>query len=78
MQETHSSLADENKWVDELKRPKVFSYGKTKSCGIAIEYIKNNKVDISDKKIDKNERILVLDVKFYDTNFIILMPKLSK
>ena len=50
LQETYSSLADEKKWADELKGPIFFSHGKTNSCGVAIGYIGNNKVDVLDKK----------------------------
>ena len=39
LQETHSSLADEKKWTDELKGPIFFSHGKMNSCGVAIGYI---------------------------------------
>ena len=39
LQETHSSLADEKKWADELKGPIFFSHGKTNSCGVASGYI---------------------------------------
>ena len=45
-----------------------FSYGKTKSCGVAIGYIGSNKVDVLDKKINKNGRILILDVKVDQSN----------
>ena len=72
LQETHSSLADEKKWADELKGPIFFSHGKTNSCGVAIGYIGNNKVDVLDKKIDKNGRILILDVKVDETNFVLV------
>ena len=57
MQETHSPLADEKKWADELKGPIFFSHSKTNSCGVAIGYIGSNKVDDLDKKINKNGRI---------------------
>ena len=50
LQETHSSLADGKRWADELKGPIFFSHGKTDSCGVAIGYIGNNKVDVLDKK----------------------------
>ena len=50
LQGTHSSLADEKKWADELKKPIFFSYGKTNSCGAVIGYIGSNKVDVFDQK----------------------------
>ena len=39
LQEIHSSLVDEKKWVDELKEPIFFSHGKIKSCGLARRWI---------------------------------------
>ena len=50
LQETHSSLADEKKRVDELKGSIFFLNGKTNSCGVAIGYIGCNKVEVLDKK----------------------------
>ena len=42
----HLSLLKKN----ELKGSIHFSHGKTNSCGVAIEYIGSNKVDVLDKK----------------------------
>ena len=72
LQETHSSLADGKRWVDELKGPIFFSHGKTDSCGVATGYIGNNKVDVlGKKKTDKNGRIFILDVMVKETNFVL-------
>ena len=72
LQETHSSLADEKKWADDLNGPIFFSHGKTNSCGVATGYIGSNKVDVLDKKMDKNGCILILDVKVDETNFVLV------
>ena len=72
VQETHSSLADEKKWADELKGPIFFSHGKMNYYGVAIGYIGSNKVDVLDKKIDKNGCILILDVKVDESNFVLV------
>ena len=37
LQETHSLVADENKWADKLKGPIFFSYCITNSCGVYID-----------------------------------------
>ena len=72
LQETHSSLADGKRWVDELKGPIFFSHGKSDSCGVATGYIGNNKVDVlGKKKTDKNGRIFILDVMVKETNFVL-------
>ena len=44
LQETDSSLADEKKWVNGLKKHIFVSHGKTNSCGVAVGYIGCNKV----------------------------------
>ena len=54
LHQTHSALADEKKWMDELKGPIFFSHGRTNLCGVAIGCIGSNEVDILDKKI-KND-----------------------
>ena len=53
-----------------IKRTYNFSRGKTNSCGVATGYIGNNKVNVLDKKIDENGRILILDVMVDETNFV--------
>ena len=58
--------------ANELKGSIVFSHGKTNSCGVVIGYMGNNKVNNLDKKVDKNERILILDGKFNETNFVLV------
>ena len=72
MQETHSSLADGKKWADQLQGPILLLNGKTNTCGVAIGYVGNNKVDVLDKKTDKNGRILILDVMVDETNFVVM------
>ena len=55
-----------------IKRTYIFSHGKTNSCVVAIGYIGNNKVDFLDKKMHKNGRVLILDVKVHETNFVLV------
>ena len=35
-------------------------------------YVENNKVDVLDKKTDKNGRILISDVMVDETNFVLV------
>ena len=58
--------------MEELKRPILFSHGKTTSSEVTVGYIGSNKVDVLDLKIDKNGRILILNVKVGETNFVLL------
>ena len=39
---------------------------------MAIGYAGNNKVNVLDKKTDKNGRILILDVMVDETNFVLI------
>ena len=39
---------------------------------MAIGYAGNNKVNVLDKKTDKNGRILILDVMVDETNFVLV------
>ena len=73
LQEAHSSLTNEEKRADELKGPIFLSHGKTNSCGIAIGHIESNKVNVlCKKKVSKNGRVLILDVKVDETNFVLV------
>ena len=68
---THS--ADEKEWADKLKGHIFFSHGKTNLYGVATGYIESNKFEVLDKnKIDKNGLMLILDVKVYETNFVLV------
>ena len=59
--------------ADELKGPICFSHGKTNSGWVAIGwYIGGNKVDVLDRKTDKNGRILILDAKVSESNFVLV------
>ena len=55
-----------------IKRIYIFFTCKNNSCGVAIGYIGNNKVDVLDKKNDKNGLILILDVMGNETNFVLV------
>ena len=55
-----------------IRRTYFSSYGKRNSFWVAIGYIGSNKVDVLDKIIDKNGRILILDVKVDESNFVLV------
>ena len=52
LQETHSSINDEKKWQDEFEGKLFFSHGKTNSCGVAIGFYGNKKLEIVSQKQD--------------------------
>ena len=55
-----------------IRRTYFSSYGKRNSFWVGIGYIGSNKVDVLDKIIDKNGRILILDVKVDESNFVLV------
>ena len=59
--ETHFSLNDEKQWKDEFNGPLFFSHGKTNSCG-----------DLIDQKSNENGRILIIEAKINENNFIVI------
>ena len=65
LQETHSSLKDEQKWKDNVKGPLFFfSHGKSNSCGLSIGYWGTETFKVVNTACDKNGRILILHVEF--------------
>ena len=71
-QETHSSLNDEKQWKDEFNGPLFFSHGKTNSCGVATGFCGKNSFDLIDQKSDENGRILIIEAKINEDNFIVM------
>ena len=49
-----------------------FSHGQSNSCGVAIGFIGNASFEVSNKKQDKSGRILILDVKVSDNDFLLI------
>ena len=60
------------KWNDEFKRKLFFSHGQSNSCGVAIGFIGKTGFEVSNKKQDDSGRILILDVKVGDNNFLLI------
>ena len=72
LQETHSTIHDEKKWNDEFKGKPFFSHGQSNFCGVAIGFIGNASFEVSNKKQDESGRILILDLKVSDNNFLLI------
>ena len=60
------------KWNDKLGKL-FFSHGQRNSCGVAFGFIGNTSFEVSNKKQDESGRILILDVKVSDNNFLQLI-----
>ena len=71
-QETHSVREIEQKWKDELNG-QIFSLnGKSSSCGVFIALFGSKSVIITKEISDNNGRILVLQVKTDDENYLLV------
>ena len=72
LQETHSSLNDEQKWKDDFRGSLFFSHGKSNSCGVVIGYYRIEAFKVVNTSCDKNERILIVDAKLNGTSFLLI------
>ncbi len=70
LQETHSSINDEDTWRNEWKGDNIcgrggniyFAHGKTDSCGVMIMFSADVNVDINLIKSDQDGRFLLLNI----------------
>ena len=60
------------KWNDEFKGKLFFSQCQSNSCGVAIGFIVNTSFEVSNRKQDESGRILILDVKVSDNDFLLI------
>ena len=49
----------------------LFSHSQSNSCRIAADFITNASFEVSKKMQDKSGRILILDVKVSDSDFLL-------
>ena len=69
---TLSTIHDEKKWNDEFKGKLFFSHGQSNYYGVAIGFIGNTNFEVSNKKQNESGRILILDVKVSDNDFLLI------
>ena len=60
------------KWNDVFKGKLFFSHGQSNSCGVAIGFLGNTSFEVLNKKQDESGRILILDVKVSDKDFLLI------
>ena len=72
LQETYSSLKDEQKWIDHFKGPLFFLHGKNNSCGVSIGYCGTETIEAVNTACDKYGQILILDPRLNHTNFLLI------
>ena len=62
MQEKHSSIKNENAWVNDFNCPVFFSHGASNSCSVLIACLDKKFFFLNEQKTDKAEGILILDI----------------
>ena len=72
MQETHSSVENENQWSDDFKEEIFYSHSTTNSCGIAIVFLGSKSLEVVKTKNDDQGRILILDVNICDKELLLV------
>ena len=60
LQETHSTLNDENIWKNDFNVPVFYSHGTSQSCGVLIAYFGYLSFSVNKQVKDKNGHILIL------------------
>ena len=61
LQETHSTIKNENTWVNDFNGLVFFSHGASNCCGVLIAYLGKKSFVFNKQKTDKSGRILILD-----------------
>ena len=72
LQEAHSSSKIERKWKEDFKGNVFFSHGKTNICGVLNAYFGKETFNVKKKEIDKEGRILILDISVNDFQYILI------
>ena len=72
LQETHSSIKNENTWDNDFNGPVFFSHGASNSCGVLLTYLSKTSFVLNEQKTDKAGRILILDVMLDGDHYILI------
>ena len=72
LQETHSTIKNQNTWVNNFNGLVFFSHGASNSCGVLIAYLGKTSFVLNKQKAVKAERILILDVTLDADKYILI------
>ena len=72
LQETHSSVETEKKWIDHFKDKIYYSHGKTNSCGVLIAIYGNLNICVKNKVNDNDGRVLILEATSDDSDYVLI------
>ena len=60
------------KWNDEFNGTLFFSHVSTNSCGVGMRYSRAKSFILEEIKTDKNDCLLLLDIKIDEQNFALV------
>ena len=72
LQETHTTELSEQIWKKDWDGQAFFSHGTCGSRGVAILIPKNMSITVNNKITDDNGRLIILDCKIDDENFVLV------
>ena len=72
LQETHSTIHNEQNGTTSLRENSFSHTVKSNFCGVAIGFIGNTSFEVSNEKQDESGRILILDMKVSDNDFLLI------
>ena len=68
----HTPYLMKKKWNKDFKAELFVSHVQSNSCGVTIDFIGNTRFEVSNKNQDESARILILDVKVGDIDFLLI------
>ena len=71
VQELHSSIKNENIWIDDFNGRVFFSHGGCNSCSLLIAYLGRIFV-LNKQKTDESGKIFILDVTLDTDQYILI------
>ena len=72
LQEIHSSVETEKKWIDNFKDKIYYSHGKTNSCGVLIAFYSNLNICVKNKVNGNNGRVVILEATTDGSNYLLI------
>ena len=72
LQETHSSLEAERKWIGNFKDKIYYSHGKTNSCGGINTFYGNLNICVKNKVNDNDGRVLILEATTDGSDYLLI------
>ena len=72
LQETHSSVETENKWIDNFNDKIYYSQCKTNSCGVLTAIYGNVNLCVQNKVNDNDGRVLILEATTDCSDYLLI------